>query len=88
MRRYAIQATKPASKALFLITFERKSGYIDRRGGIVVPPRFAAVREFCEGLAAVQLESGGPWGFINVTGQMAIEPPYYATGLLREGWHL
>lgn len=51
-------------------------GFIDITGKKVVPAQYKQVREFSEGLAAVQMpmESDAPlkWGFINNTGQMVI----------------
>ena len=42
-----------------------------------IPPQFAAVRDFSEVLAPVQVESG-KWGYINLKGEMVIAPQFDA----------
>ena len=72
-----------------------KFGYLDRLGEFVIRPTFTSIREFSEGLAAVQLN--GKFGFINENARMAIEPKYqevepFSNGLAaariddRTGW--
>jgi hypothetical protein len=53
-----------------------KYGFIDKTGKFVIPPQFARVGDFSEGLAAVELVDG-PWpgdlAYVNQTGQMVIK---------------
>ena len=51
-----------------------KFGYIDRQGRFVIQPTFDTIREFSEGMAAVQKK--GLFGFITETGTIAIEPQF------------
>ena len=57
---------------------DRRRGYMDTRGNIVVAPQFRQAREFSERLAAVCPQ--GPsevWGYIDTTGHMIIEPRFH-----------
>lgn len=49
-------------------------GFIDTTGQFVIPPIYAAVNIFSEGLAAVQFN--GKWGFIDTSGNFIIEPQF------------
>ena len=39
---------------LFPVMLEKKAGFIDAAGTVVIPLKFAAVKEYSEGLAPVQ----------------------------------
>jgi len=55
-----------------------KWGYIDKKGDIIIEPRFDEVSFFEEGLARVCIE--GKFGFIDKMGKMVIQPRFdYAT---------
>lgn len=49
-------------------------GYQDEHGQTVIEPRFQQAREFCEGLAAVQVMHR--WGFIDHSGRLRIPVRY------------
>jgi hypothetical protein len=51
-----------------------KWGYIDKTGKTVIEPQFDDIREFNEGLAAVQM--GEQWGYINTQGTLVISPQF------------
>ena len=56
---------------------KRKWGFINLSGTIVIPAQYREVRDFHEGLAAVQLaESPNYWGYIDNTGKMVIQPKF------------
>jgi beta-lactamase regulating signal transducer with metallopeptidase domain len=59
---------------LFVIQQDRKYGYIDITGELVIEPRFEAAYDFNEGLSGVRLE--GKWGFIDQSGAFVIEPRF------------
>ena len=80
------------SEGLVPITFgdtvSGKRGYMDKKGKIVIEPKFSEARGFSEGLAAFcigckknpqgeyhRLE-GGKWGYINKTGEIVVDPEY------------
>lgn len=58
-------------------------GYINRKGKMVIAPRFQNARGFAEGLAPVCIE--GQWGFANHEGQVVIEPKYKEVSGFSEG---
>jgi len=49
-----------------------KYGFINRKGKVVVPPKFRAVMRFSEGLVAVR--EAGQYGYIDATGTYVIPP--------------
>ena len=51
---------------------EQKWGFIDKAGKMVIPPQFANVNDFHEGLAAASV--GDKWGYIDKTGKFVINP--------------
>ena len=61
------------SEGLIAIRRDRKLGYMDLDGNIVIEPRFDQGGEFSEGLAAVQLD--GRWMFIDKSGATATQLP-------------
>jgi hypothetical protein len=67
------------------------SGYIDRSGKVVVPPRFDEAHDFSEGLAAVRpkkttiLGMGDTWGYIDKSGKYAIAPRFNEAGPFKKG---
>jgi hypothetical protein len=75
--------TRPFSDGLAAFAVKRKCGYFDRQGKVVVDPKYDDVKEFSEGLAAVNegaksersmvpLLLGGKWGFIDKTGRLIV----------------
>jgi hypothetical protein len=63
-------------------------GFVRPNGEFVIPPRFAFVEPFAEGLAAVNED--GKWGYIDKSGKYAISPQFADPedprgGLFQEG---
>ncbi|MBN2026001.1 MAG: WG repeat-containing protein [Actinobacteria bacterium] len=59
-------------------------GYIDNSGKKVIDIEgFDDFERFCEGLAPVEI--GGKWGFIDIYGNIVIEPQWDAVSLFSEG---
>lgn len=65
---------------------DKKWGYIDAQGNVVIKPQFATARPFSEGLAAVQVEENyvKKWGFIDRTGAFAIPAQYGGYGKISD----
>jgi len=57
---------------------ERKYGYMDKTGRVVIAPQFHDAGHFSEGLAWVEVLREGKWlhGFIDKTGKVVIEPQF------------
>ena len=65
---------------LAAVGIDRKWGFIDKKGKEVVPLKYTKVRNFKNGYAAVERETGSwnlnKWGFIDKTGREVIPPCY------------
>jgi hypothetical protein len=57
---------------------EKKYGYMDKTGRVVIPPQFSDSGHFSEGLAWVSVLKEHKWlyGFIDKTGRVVIEPQF------------
>ena len=64
-------------KARFIIFQNRKWGFIDRAGKVVIEPQFNYVRLFSENRAAFK-DGGDRWGFIDPQGTIVIQPQFEA----------
>ncbi len=51
-------------------------GYLDKNGNEIITAQFRAVRDFRLGLAAVQDNVEGKWGYINLLGELVIPYQY------------
>ena len=68
-----------AAARLIPVSRDKKFGYMDQTGRMVIHPRFDGVGEFSEGLAHVLI--GGKTGYIDESGKMVIPPQFdLATG--------
>lgn len=60
--------------------YDKKWGFRDAKGNIVIPAKYKEVDDFCNGLAAVATVSGTDnmmkWGFIDKTGKEVIPPKF------------
>lgn len=65
-------------EALFPIKTGGQWGFINAKGDVVIEPQYYDVREFSQGLCAVQKELNGLWGFIDCHNKMVIRPKYDA----------
>ena len=71
---------------LFQIQQKDKTGYIDKKGQVVIVPQFDVGHEFSEGLAAVSI--GGKYGFVNPKGELVINPQFDGADIFSEGMAL
>ena len=71
------------SEGLLPVTQNDKSGFMDKAGKQVIPPRYNNVHPFSEGLAAVALEN--KYGYIDRSGKMVIPPQFESAGPFSEG---
>lgn len=62
------------SEGLASARVDVKRGFLDRRGVVVIDPKFEYTNSFSEELAAVRVD--GKWGFIDKTGQIVIKPQF------------
>ncbi len=63
-----------ASSERFIFIRDKKFGYIDRNGTIVIPAQFDNARDFSESLASVQI--GDKYGCIDSNGKIVIPPRF------------
>lgn len=49
-------------------------GFINASGRFAITPAYASVRDFSQGVAAVQKDKNGPFGYIDPSGKFAINP--------------
>jgi len=74
-------------KFLFEIKVNRKAGFIDHTGKIVIEPKLNGAYEFSEGLAAAYIGNGQfDEGYIDETGTVAIEPGFNVASKFSEGF--
>jgi len=59
-------------------------GYRDSNGNTVIEPQFDAAKVFCNGLAAVQTDTG--WGYINKFGKVVIDANYIEASPFSNGY--
>ena len=78
-------AAETGQDRLFPVMLEKKAGFINAVGTVVIPLKFAAVKEYSESLAAVQDGITGKWGYIDRTGHYAIPPQFQGAFPFSEG---
>lgn len=85
--RAGLQITSAFAEGLALVrsSSDLRTGYMDRRGNVVIAPRFFAAGSFSRGLAPAQEEAGGGWGFVDKSGRFVIEPVFDAALPFSEG---
>lgn len=64
-------------------TADKKWGFIDTTGNVVVPPKYNEVTNFNEGLARVRL--GQKWGLIDTKGTILRKPTFNFIGEFVDG---
>src|SRR6266851_5143804 len=77
------RARAAESSDRFVINVGGNYGFIDGRGNLVIPPRYSAVHEFSEGLAAIDLD--GKWGYVNANGEVVVALTYANASDFSEG---
>jgi hypothetical protein len=71
------------SEGLGQVYIDKKCGYVDKKGKVVIRPRFEDAGDFSEGLALVEI--GGKWGYIDKDGGFAIRPQFDFAARFSEG---
>jgi len=73
---------------LFIYKSGTAYGFINATGEVVIQAQYVGVKEFREGLAAVNVNddlSLGQWGYIDRLGNMVIAPQYWLASSFHEG---
>src|SRR6267154_1244414 len=72
---------------LFVVLKDKKWGFMDREGKIVIPFQFEYELPFSEGLARISAGTGREReiGFIDLHGAPVVPPKYYEAGNFSEG---
>ena len=83
----AISSRAQESTPLFPVLQNKKWGYMDREGKVVIPFQFEFARHFSEGRAQVTVGTGknAHEGFIDSLGAQVIPPKYYRADGFSEG---
>ena len=70
----------PYCNGLAKVKKNKKWGFIDSTGNVVVAPKYDEVENFKDGLARVRKtqhgQNGGGWGMINTQGQEIVKPMF------------
>ncbi len=70
----------PFCDGIATIKVNRKWGFIDSLGVVLVSPKYDEVEKFSSGLARVRMSSSGHnaggWGLVNTSGQEIVPPIY------------
>lgn len=64
----------PFCNGLARVKLNKKWGYIDTTGNVVVSPKYNQAENFSDGMARVRL--GQKWGLINTSGTEIIKPTF------------
>jgi hypothetical protein len=70
-------------EGLAAVSINRKYGYVDTTGQLVIEPRFNRAFSFSEGLAVVKIYNR--WGYIDPAGELTIESRFDAAFSFAEG---
>lgn len=76
-------AVSYCSDGMIEVIQNKKYGFANQYGWLVIPCEYSAVDAFSEGLARVKKD--GKWGFINKTGKIVIACKYDYAGSFHEG---
>lgn len=79
----SLGAAQPANDYLYPIREGRKLGFINRKGAVVVAPKYDAVGDCKEG--RIRVYEGSHAGYIDLSGKVVIEPKYDSAGEFRDG---
>ena len=74
---------KEFSDGLAMVSKKEKYGFIDKKGNVVVKPKYEWAYQFSDGLAVVSQD--GKYGFINTKGKVAIKLKYDSASSFSEG---
>jgi hypothetical protein len=81
-----IEAQDKRSQNLFEIQVDRKHGFIDAKGNVIIQPTLEGVYAFSEGLAVAYVGKGQfDTGYIDEAGNIAIEPKFNIASKFSEG---
>lgn len=73
------------TEGLALVSKNDLLGYIDKRGDIVIKPKFEWASYFSEGLAAVKEKHTDLIGYIDKSGNYIIKPKFISATIFKEG---
>jgi hypothetical protein len=66
----------PFCQGVARVKLNKKWGYIDTTGNVIIPPKYNEVENFSDGLARVR--TGTKWGLVDITGREIIKPTFDA----------
>lgn len=78
LRGYELKSAYSEGLAVVARASDRRLGWVDGNGRVVVPPRFVEAGLFSEGLAPAREEWRQGWGYVGRDGRFAIPPGFDA----------
>ena len=82
----SVGAQEKQSSDLFKIKVDKKYGFIDKTGKIVIEPQFQGVDDFSDGLAKIYTSGEFDTAYIDETGKIVIEPKFDIGSNFSEGF--
>ena len=79
-----IRGSSVFQEGLALVSLDKKLGYIDPKGKVVISFQYEDAQPFHDSLAAVQ-DNKGQWGFIDKIGRYVIKPQFEEATFFNEG---
>ena len=71
-------------EGLWCFEKDKLQGYMDKVGRVVIAPQFHAAYDFTNGMAAVQKDENGGWGYIDKSGKYVINASFASAGAFDE----
>ena len=66
----------PFCQGVARVKLDKKWGYIDTTGNVIIPPKYNEVENFSDGIARVR--TGTKWGLVDISGREIIKPTFDA----------
>ncbi len=79
---FAWDSALPFAEGVAGVSQEKRAGFIDATGQVVIPLQYDGVSSFGNGLAGFAQKK--KWGFVNAQGEVVIKPAFQAVGVFTQ----